>query len=225
MGIDLSLQSDNTHQGETWDGDDDGNEVEKRVAQLLNNDEINTEYKEAFRQQTIIGWEYIFMGKFAKGWRNCWTECRQWATKFAILMMTWARACWSYSNRTLFGEKTNSYAIQRKRLMAEAKVSRTEKMMERLVGDAHIRMRKKTLKTAESITIAAWLDELHDLRQKIKRGQKESIIMGYTTPEDLREADAQFKRKINAARGMTLRMDRQGVEEGAVDTSIEEPLG
>ena len=27
-GIDLALQSDNTHQGEHWDGDDDGNEVE-----------------------------------------------------------------------------------------------------------------------------------------------------------------------------------------------------
>ena len=65
-GIDLALLSDNTHQGEAWDGDDEGNEIEKRVAQLLNDDEINMEYKEAFRQQMIIGWEYIFMGKFAK---------------------------------------------------------------------------------------------------------------------------------------------------------------
>ena len=121
-GIDLALLSDNTHQGETWDGDDDGNEIEKRVAQLLNDDEINTEYKEAFRQQTIIGWEYIFMGKFAKGWRNCWTEHQQWATKFTILMMTWGRACWSSRNSTLFGEKMNSYAIQRKRLLVGAKV-------------------------------------------------------------------------------------------------------
>ena len=87
-GIDLALLSDITHQGETWDGDDDGNEIKKRVAQLLNNDEINTEFMEEFRQQTIIGWKYIFTGKFAKGWRKCWTEPRQWATKFAILMMT-----------------------------------------------------------------------------------------------------------------------------------------
>ena len=62
VGIDLALQSDNTHQGEHWDGDDDGNEVKKRVAQLLNGNEINTEYKDAFRQQTVIGWEYIFTG-------------------------------------------------------------------------------------------------------------------------------------------------------------------
>ena len=61
-GIDLALLSDNAHQGETWDGDDNGNEIEKRVAQLLNDDEINMEYKEAFRQQTIIGWGYIFTG-------------------------------------------------------------------------------------------------------------------------------------------------------------------
>ena len=91
-GIDLALLSDNTHQGETWDGDDDGNEIEKRVAQLLNDDEINTEYKKAFRQQMIIGWEYIFTGIYARGWRKCWTERHQWATKFSILMMTWGRA-------------------------------------------------------------------------------------------------------------------------------------
>ena len=121
MGIDLALLSDNTHQGETWDGDEEGNVEEKRVAQLLNNDKINLECKEAFRQQRIIGWEYIFRGKFAKGWKNCWTECWQWATKFAILMMTRGRACWISRNRTLFGEKKNSYAIMRKILLAKAK--------------------------------------------------------------------------------------------------------
>ena len=63
----------------------------------------------------------------------------------------------------LFDKKKNSYAIKRKRLLVEAKVWRTVTMMERLVGDAHIRMKKKTLKMAASITIATWLDELHDL--------------------------------------------------------------
>ena len=58
-GIGLALLRNNTHQGEAWDGDEEGNVEEKRVAQLLNNDEINLEYKEAFRQQMIIGWEYI----------------------------------------------------------------------------------------------------------------------------------------------------------------------
>ena len=67
LGINLALLSDNTHQGEHWDGDEEGNNIEKRVAQLLKDDEINMEYKEAFRQQTIIGWDYIFTGKFAKG--------------------------------------------------------------------------------------------------------------------------------------------------------------
>ena len=84
-------------------------------------------------------------------------------------------------------------------------------------------MKKKTLKTAASITIATWLDEIHDLRRKIKRGQKESTIMSCADPEGPREADIQFKRKINAARGMSLRTDRQGVGERAVDTSTEEP--
>ena len=96
-------------------------------------------------------------------------------------------------------------------------------MMKQMVGDAHIRMKKKTLKTAASITIATWLDEIHDLRRIIKCGQTESIIMSCADPEKLHKADEQFKRKINAARGLTLRTDRQGVGERAVDTSTEEP--
>ena len=47
--------------------------------------------------------------------------------------------------------------------------------------------------------------------------------MGMADPEKLHEADKQFKRKIYAARGLTLRTDRQGVGERAVDTSTEEP--
>ena len=96
-------------------------------------------------------------------------------------------------------------------------------MMEQLVGDAHIRMKKKTLKTAASITIATWLDELHELRRKIKCRKTTNIIMIHTTPEELREAGVQFKRKINAARGTALQTDIHGVGERAVDTSTEEP--
>ena len=40
-----------------------------------------------------------------------------------------------------------------------------------------------------------------------------------TDPEELREADKRFKQKINRARGLTIRTDRQGVGELAVDTS------
>ena len=76
-GIDLALISDTTHQGEAWDGDENGNKVEQRVAQLTTDDDISFEYKEAFRQQTIIGWANTFTGKLAKGWRNCWIERQQ----------------------------------------------------------------------------------------------------------------------------------------------------
>ena len=86
-------------------------------------------------------------------------------------------------------------------------------IMEQLVGDAHIQLKNKTLKTSASITIATWLDEINDLRRKIKCGQKESIIMSCADLEDLCKADEQFKRKINAARGKKLRTDRQGVGE------------
>ena len=61
--------------------------------------------------------------------------------------------------------------------------------MERLVGDVNIRMKKKTLKTAASITIATWLDEIHELQRKIKCGQTENIAMGMAYSQELREAD------------------------------------
>ena len=132
----------------------------------MNDDDIKFENKEAFQRQTIIGWKNIFMGKFAKGWRKFWIERQQWATEFAILMMKWGLACWTSRNGTLYGEKPKIYAITRKRLMVEAKMWQTATMMERLIGDAHIQMKKKTLKTAASITIATWLDEMQELSQK-----------------------------------------------------------
>ena len=81
----------------------------------------------------------------------------------------------------------------------------------------------ETLKTAASVTIATWLDELRDLRRKIKCGKTASKILSCATPEKLQEADVQFERKINAARGTTLRTGREWVGEQAMDTSTEEP--
>ena len=107
--------------------------------------------------------------------------------------------------------------------MAEATVWRTATRTERLVGEVEIKLRNKTLKTTASTLIATWLAELQDLRQRIQRRKQESILMTWTDPEELREADKQFKRKIYAARGLSLRTDRQGVGEQAVDTSTEEP--
>ena len=44
-----------------------------------------------------------------------------------------------------------------------------------------------------------WLEETHALRRRIQRGTTESIVMGMIDPETLREADKQFKQKINEA--------------------------
>ena len=70
-------------------------------------------------------------------------------------------------------------------MLAEAIVWRTVTMMEQLVGDAHIRMKKKTLKTAASMTIATWLAELHEVRRKIQCGKTASIIRSCATPDEL----------------------------------------
>ena len=107
--------------------------------------------------------------------------------------------------------------------MAEATVWRTATRTERLVGEVEIKLRNETLKTTASTLIATWLAELQDLRQRIQRRKQASILMTFTDQEALREADNEFKRQINIARGLSLRTDRQGVGEQAVDTSTEEP--
>ena len=84
-------------------------------------------------------------------------------------------------------------------------------------------MKKKTPKTASSIIIVTWLDELHEVRRKIRCRKTTSIIRNCATTEELREADEQFKQNIYAARGISLRTDREGVGEQAVETSTEEP--
>ena len=104
--------------------------------------------------------------------------------------------------------------------MAEAQVWRNATPTERLVGDLAINMRRKT---AASILIATWLDDLMDQRRRIQRRRTENILMHMTDPEELREADEQFKQKIYAARGLSLRTERQGVGEQAVNKSTEEP--
>jgi len=84
--------------------------------------------------------------------------------------------------------------------MAEAQVWRNATNTERLVGDIVINMRRKTLKTAASILIATWLDELMAQQQQIQRRQQENIIMNWTNPEELHDADERFKQKLNRAR-------------------------
>ena len=84
--------------------------------------------------------------------------------------------------------------------MAEAQVWRNATNTERLVGDIAINMRRKTLKTAASILIATWLDELMAQRRQIQRRQQENIIMNWADPEELRDAGERFKQKLNRAR-------------------------
>ena len=61
-------------------------------------------------------------------------------------------------------------------------------------------MKKKTLKTAPSIIITKWLDELHDLPRKRERRKSTSTIRNCATTEELREADEQT---TYAARGIS----------------------
>ena len=73
-GIDLALINADTHIRENWNGNCEGSLMELKIAELLNDDKIPQHFKRAFKQQTMIGWELLFMGMTARGWRQCWWD-------------------------------------------------------------------------------------------------------------------------------------------------------
>ena len=73
-GIDLVLINGDTHSGEDWNGNSEGSITEMTISDLLDDKTIPHQYKTAFPQQTKIGWEQLFMGKMACGWRQCWPD-------------------------------------------------------------------------------------------------------------------------------------------------------
>ena len=77
-GIDLALTNTETHSREDWNRNYDGSLTEVKIADLLNDDETPQHYKTAFKQQTMIEWEFLFMGKMARGRRQCWTDKPFW---------------------------------------------------------------------------------------------------------------------------------------------------
>ena len=121
-GIDLILINGDTHSGEDWNRNPEGSMIEMAVSDLLDDETIPQQYKTAFQQQTKIGWEQLFMGKMACGWRHCWPDKNYWRASIAHTYMEWGRACWRHQNSILYGEYTDKYKMTRLRLKAEAKV-------------------------------------------------------------------------------------------------------
>ena len=52
--------------------------MEVKIAELLNDDKAPQHYRMTFKQQTMIRWEFLFMGKMAQGRRQYWTDKPFW---------------------------------------------------------------------------------------------------------------------------------------------------
>ena len=70
-GIEVALQVGDTHSGKDWNGIPNGSTIDRTVSELLFDETIAHQYKTAFEQQTKLGWEHLFMGKMASGWKQC----------------------------------------------------------------------------------------------------------------------------------------------------------
>ena len=78
--------------------------------------------KEAFIQQMEIGWEDLFMGRMAFGWRSATEKVKPWITKFMNLVIEWRQSCWTARNGMIYGEQRQRYTLERKRLQEVARV-------------------------------------------------------------------------------------------------------
>ena len=122
-GIEAALLDGDTHSGKDKNGNPNGSTIDRTISELLFDEAIPNQYKTAFQQQTKLGWEHLFMGKMASGWKQCWPDKKHWRSSIAHTFMEWGRACWSHRNSILYGERKEQYKITRMRLKAETQVN------------------------------------------------------------------------------------------------------
>ena len=104
-GVELELINADTHIREGWNGNCEVSMMEVKISNLLNVDTIPQHFEMAFKQQTMIGWEQLFMGKMARGWRQYWPDKTYWRLSIVFTFIGWGRAYWRHHNRTLYGER------------------------------------------------------------------------------------------------------------------------
>ena len=222
-GRDLVLQNTDTHSGEQWDGDDDGTETENRIATLLLDTHTPEVYKRAFKQQTLLGWELLFTGKMATGWRDCHTDQAFWRQATAKVFADWGRACWAQRNITLYGERENNKQAKRQQLLQVAKVWMDAPRIESLIPISRERWRRRLLKRTPTGDITNWLNECKEQRNKARRGQSTNIMTSMLSQEELDNADAAFKLKLAIAQRARYRRTRTGGTASDPDERNEEP--
>ena len=185
--------------------DDDSDMAElmedERVTRFLNDEYIREDRREAFAQQTKLGWTRLFMGFMSMEWRRSTDKLDQrWTRSCIRLFLDWGRACWTHRNTVLFGPSKKRYQLRRQRLQEEARVWLNAPRTESLVPIHNNRSMQKDITRATTETIATWIQRQTVLRRKIRNNKQTSIISTFTSEEKLLEADRNFHRKIIAAR-------------------------
>ena len=88
-----------------------------RALTIINDTTINSERREAFIQQTKIGWTSLFMGYMTVEWRRSTAKLdHKWTIPCLRLFLEWGRACWAHRNTTLYGPSKNRKQQRQKRL-------------------------------------------------------------------------------------------------------------
>ena len=86
VGIDLALLDGDTHSSEEWNSNPNGSTMDWTISELLYDDMIPQQYKMASQQQTMVGWEHLFMGKMVSGWKHCWPDKKYWGSSIEKIL-------------------------------------------------------------------------------------------------------------------------------------------
>ena len=68
MGVVLSDTE--SHQGDSWRGNTEGSEIERKVATFFVGDTVSAQVKDAFFSQLLLGWEVAFQGRYSIRWES-----------------------------------------------------------------------------------------------------------------------------------------------------------
>ena len=198
-GIDLVLSGGETHRGENWHDENNTAQKDERITVLMENTSFREDAKEAFIQQMEMGWEDLFMGRMAIGWRSATEKVKPWITKFMNLMIEWGRSCWTARNGMIFGEKRQRYTVERKRLQEMARVYLYAPKEESLVPIKNIKATRRSVRNLPNIEIANWIAEQKRARQKIRQRRTTNMLMHLRQEAELQILDHRFKTRINDA--------------------------
>ena len=193
--------------------------TDDRVTEIIMDETIREDRREAFTQQTRIGWTKIFLGYFTTNWRTS-TENLEfpWVASCIRLFLAWGRACWTHRNNHLYGPSKKRHKQKRQRLQAEVRVWLEAPKQESLVPLQRNARFRKDITRATTETISTWLLQQQTLRRLIRNKRRTNIISYFQTEPSLEVLDRNFWRKIiEARRGTRAQIDTETTNEEPPD--------